>query len=74
MIGEYIIMENEFIVILTKDEMELLKYLAKTQGTDTREALRKSIATETYFQKELKLGSTILIQKVDKEVREVYFR
>ena len=67
-------MENEFITFLKQDEKEMVEYIAKLQGIDTKEALRKAIATEAYFQKELKLGSKILIQKADKEVREVIFR
>jgi hypothetical protein len=61
-------------VSLSTDAAQMLEYLAKTQGITQNEALRKAIATEAYFQKEIRAGSKILLQKSDKEIREVVFR
>lgn len=61
-------------VSLSADAAQLLEYLAQTQGITQNEALRKAIATEAYFLREMKEGSKVLLQKPDKEVREVVFR
>lgn len=61
-------------VSLSADTAQMLEYLAKTQGITQNEALRKAIATEGYFQKEIRAGSKVLLQKSDKEIREVVFR
>lgn len=61
-------------VSLSADAAQLLEYLAQTQGITQNEALRKAIATEAYLLKEMKEGSKILLQKPDKEIREVVFR
>ncbi|NET43058.1 CopG family transcriptional regulator [Okeania sp. SIO2B3] len=61
-------------VTLPTDVAEMLEFLAKSQGITQNEALRKAIATEAYFQKEIKQGSTVLIMNSDKSVKEVVFR
>lgn len=61
-------------VSLSADAAQMLEYLAKTQGITQNEALRKAIATEAYFQKEIRAGSKVLLQKSNKEIREVVFR
>ncbi len=61
-------------VSLSDDAARMLEVLAKTQGITQNEALRKAIATEAYLQQEIKLGTKVLLQKSDKEIREVIFR
>lgn len=61
-------------ISLSEDVAKLLEWLAETQSVTKNEALRKAIATEAYFQKEMAEGSKILLQKRDKEIREVVFR
>lgn len=61
-------------ISLTSDVVEQLRYLSETQGVSQNEAIRKAIATETYFLKERQTGGTVLIQKSDKQIREVIFR
>jgi len=61
-------------VTLPIDVAEMLEFLATSQGISQNEALRKAIATEAYFQKEIKQGSTVLIMNSDKSMKEVVFR
>lgn len=61
-------------ITLSSDAAKWLELLAESQGITQTEALRKAIATEAYIQKEIAEGSKILIQKADKEIREVVFR
>ncbi len=61
-------------VTLPTDVAEMLEFLATNQGISQNEAIRKAIATEAYFQKEIKQGSTVLIMNSDKSVKEVVFR
>jgi hypothetical protein len=61
-------------VNLSGDAARLLEYLAQEQGISQNEALRKAIATEAYFYDERLNGSKVLLQKPDKEIREVLFR
>jgi len=61
-------------VSLPPDAAEMLDVLATSQGISKNEALRKAIATEAYFQKEISEGSTILVQKTNSELREIVFR
>jgi predicted transcriptional regulator len=61
-------------ITLSSDAAKWLEFLADTQGITQTEALRKAIATEAYIQKEILEGSKILVQKADKEIREVVFR
>lgn len=61
-------------VSLAEDVSQLLESLAKSQGITKNEAIRKAIATEAYLLQERLGGSKILLQKPDKEVREVLFR
>jgi hypothetical protein len=50
-----------------------LEWLANSQGISQVEALRKAIATETYFQQEIQQGATVLGQLKDL-VKQVIFR
>jgi hypothetical protein len=59
---------------LSGDIVELLEFLAERQGISQNEAIRRAIATNYYFLKERLQGANILIQKPDKEIREVVFR
>ncbi len=61
-------------ISLSGDAAKLLEWLAKAQGISQNEVIRKAIATEAYFYKEQAEGTTVLIQKADKEIREVVFR
>ncbi len=61
-------------ISLSGDIVELLDFLAERQGISQTEAIRRAIATDVYFLKERIEGSQVLIQKPDKEVREVVFR
>lgn len=61
-------------ISLPPDIAELLEFLANTQGISQNEALRKAIATEAYIQQEIREGSTVLIQKSNKTLKEVVFR
>lgn len=61
-------------ISLSGDTAELLEFLAASQGISQNEAIRRAIATDVYFIKERQAGSKVLIQKPDKEIREVVFR
>jgi hypothetical protein len=61
-------------ISLSGDTAELLEFLAESQGISQNEAIRRAIATEVYFTKERQDGSKVLLQKPDKEIREVVFR
>lgn len=61
-------------ISLSGDIVELLEFLAERQGISQNEAIRRAIATDVYFLKERLEGAKILIQKPDKEIREVLFR
>jgi hypothetical protein len=61
-------------VSFSGDVARMLEYLAETQGISQVEALRKAIATEAYLLQERMQGSKVLLQKPDKEIREVLFR
>jgi Ribbon-helix-helix protein, copG family len=59
---------------LSGETVELLEFLADSQGISQNEAIRRAIATDVYFLKERLGGSRVLLQKPDKEIREVVFR
>jgi hypothetical protein len=59
---------------LSGETVELLEFLADSQGISQNEAIRRAIATDVYFLKERLEGSKVLLQKPDKEIREVLFR
>ena len=61
-------------ITLPTEVAEMLEFLATSQGISQNEALRKAIATEAYFHKEIKQGSTVLIMNSDKSMKEVVFR
>jgi hypothetical protein len=61
-------------ISMSGDVAQLLEFLAETQGVSQNEALRKAIATEAYLLEERLQGSKVLLQKPDKEIREVIFR
>lgn len=52
----------------------LLDFLARSQDISQNEAIRRAIATEAYIQQEIQEGSIILVQKSNKEIREIVFR
>jgi hypothetical protein len=61
-------------ITLSGDSARWLEKLAESQGVSQVEALRKALSTEVYIQQEISAGSSILIQKSDKTLREVVFR
>lgn len=61
-------------ISLSGDIARLLEFLAESQGISQNEALRKAIATEAYLLQERQQGTKVLLQKPDKEIREVLFR
>ena len=61
-------------ISLSDDVSHLLDFIANSQGISKNEALRKAIATESYLLQERQQGSKILLQRKDKEIREVLFR
>ncbi|PZV15133.1 MAG: hypothetical protein DCF22_07725 [Leptolyngbya sp.] len=61
-------------VSLSGDAARLLEYLAEVQGITQNEALRKAIATEAYIRQEMEQGAKVLLQKSNKDIREVVFR
>ena len=61
-------------ISLSADAAGLLESLSEEQGISQNEVIRKALATEAYIQQEIQLGSRILIQKADDEIREVVFR
>lgn len=61
-------------ISLSGETIELLEFLAESQGISQNEAIRRAIATDVYFLKERLEGSKVLLQKPDKEIREVLFR
>ena len=62
-------------ITLPAEVAEMLEFLATSQSITQNEALRKTIATENYFRREIMQGATILITNSDKEsVKEVVLR
>jgi len=61
-------------ISLSDDAANLLEFLAQSQGITQNEALRRAIATEAYLLEERLQGTKVLLQKSDKEIREVLFR
>lgn len=61
-------------ISLSDDAANLLEFLAQSQGITKNEALRRAIATEAYLLEERLQGTKVLLQKSDKEIREVLFR
>jgi predicted transcriptional regulator len=59
---------------LSSDVAKWLESIAEEQNISQSEALRRAIATEKYLLDERNKGSKILLQKADKESREVIFR
>ena len=66
--------QKRLSISLPPDVSEMLDYLADSQGISLNEAIRKAIATESYFLQERSSGTKILLQGRDKEIREVLFR
>ena len=48
-----------------------IQWIAEKRNVSQAEALRKAIATEAFFQKELEDKTKILLQRSNKEIREV---
>lgn len=61
-------------ISLSDDVSKMLEYLADSQGITQNEAIRRAIASENYLKKEMESGSTLLVQKSNKEIREIVFR
>jgi metal-responsive CopG/Arc/MetJ family transcriptional regulator len=61
-------------ITLSSDIAQMVETLSQEMGISQNEVLRKAIASEIYFYNEIKSGSKVLIQKADKEIREVVFR
>jgi metal-responsive CopG/Arc/MetJ family transcriptional regulator len=61
-------------VNLSSDVANWLESIAKEQNISQSEALRRAIATEKYLLDERQKGSKVLLQRSDKEIREVIFR
>jgi len=61
-------------ISLSDDAANLLEFLAQSQGITQNEALRRAIATEAYLLEERTQGTKVLLQKSDRELREVLFR
>ncbi|MBC1225263.1 hypothetical protein GNF10_34215 [Nostoc sp. UCD121] len=61
-------------VSLPGDTASMLEFLAESQGISQNEALRKAIATEAYLLQERQQGTKVLLQKPNREIREVLFR
>lgn len=61
-------------ITFSHDTLQQLDFLASSQGISQSEVIRKSLATEAYLYQERLEGSKILLQKSDKELREVVFR
>jgi hypothetical protein len=67
--------ENKRISLnVSSDIADLVEYLATNQSITANEAIRRAIVTEAYLLKERENGGVLLIQKSDKEVREIVFR
>jgi hypothetical protein len=62
------------ILTLSDDVFTIVKTLSQERRLPMEEVVRIAIATERYFWKERKAGSKVLLQKSDKEIREVVFR
>ena len=62
------------MTIQLSDELaKHVEWLAETQGISQVEAIRKAIATESYFQQEIMQGAKVLIER-NQSLREVIFR
>jgi len=61
-------------ITLTGNSIEHLEFLSNSQGITQNEALKKAIATEVYIRKHVMIGSKILLQDPNGEIREVVFR
>jgi hypothetical protein len=67
--------ENKrFSLNASADIADLVEYLSTSQSVTANEAIRRAIVTEAYLLKERENGGVLLIQKPDKEVREIVFR
>ncbi len=65
--------KKRMTIQLPKDTAEFLEWLAQEQDISQVEAIRKAIATEYYFQKEIKQGAKVLVQNQD-QIKEIIFR
>lgn len=66
-------MSNQTIVI-SNELAELITELSKIEKISEVEVMRKAIATEAYFQKQLPEGSKVLVQFPNGQLRELIFR
>lgn len=60
-------------ITLPSNVADMLEFLAQSQGISQNEALRKAIATETYFRQQIQEGANVLIRKPGEEVKEIVF-
>ena len=58
---------------ISEDLAESLERLSEQQGFSQADVIRRAIATEVFFAKEIQDGGKILIQK-DDSIREIVFR
>lgn len=65
---------KRMMISLADDAATAVEVLAEHYCCSQVEIIRKAIATETYFQRELENGGKILIEKADGTLREVIFR
>lgn len=61
-------------IALPADVAKMLEFLANSQGISQNEAIRKAIATESYFLQARQNGSKVLLQTEHNGTREVLFR
>ncbi len=54
--------------------VEKLKKQAEVRGTSVTEALRQAIENQQYFLDVVQQGSKILVEKPDREIREIVIR
>jgi len=67
--------EKESIILtLSGDVFAAVKTLSQERRLPMEVVVRIAIASEQYFWRERKAGSKVLLQKLNKEIREVVFR
>ena len=61
-------------VNLPEATVEALKQIASARGTTVTEALRQIIENQRYLYQAIQQGSKILVEKPDREIRELVMR
>ena len=59
---------------LAKQDLERLKAIADSAGTDISEVLQRSVATALFLQEQIEAGYTILLRSRDGKLSEVKLR